>query len=454
MIATAHSDILTSIFNWFDRGTAALARLVCKRWSSLIPAYSDKDGPVYCDEYVHNHKLLLWARFQGCPWTYNTFMHAVKVASVETLDYLFQAKCQYVEWTFRYVEDYENPIPTLEWLLSHNIKGNGIGYEYAAKTGNLDLMKWLYAHGFELPEYISDDGHEYIVLYIIKSNFPFIQKKMMLEWYNSVSPIHCPWAMNDAAEAGNIDLFQYIFDAFCSSSYTERDFSPCYYAAKGGSLDMLQYLRSKGFPWDEDICNVAAQKGHFSIVKWALQNGCPFSGYVYADVIKSKSSNTLEMMNWLYDRGYPIDRKLDHDRSPAHLMVKYAIESSYPQSKQILDWLLQRKCSWHFELDISKISLETLQYIHAKGYPLDSTMYRVAAERDNLPIVEWLYSQGVLLTDEIFNGAALSRSMTILKWARARGCSYPNNYMFFYNLSQRMRRWVIADGCPSRVSVN
>mmetsp|Transcript_8247 Transcript_8247/g.17064 ORF Transcript_8247/g.17064 Transcript_8247/m.17064 type:complete len:85 (+) Transcript_8247:1-255(+) len=52
-------------------------------------------------------------------------------------------------------------------------------------------------------------------------------------------------------------------------------------AAMGGHLEVLQWLREEGSPWneytcyDEYTCEVAARGGHLELLRWALENGCP-----------------------------------------------------------------------------------------------------------------------------------------------------------------------------------
>ena len=50
----------------------------------------------------------------------------------------------------------------------------------------------------------------------------------------------------------------------------------CSGAAEGGHLEVLQWARENGCPWDSDTCDKAAGKGHLEVLKWARQNGCPW----------------------------------------------------------------------------------------------------------------------------------------------------------------------------------
>ncbi|EEH50899.1 uncharacterized protein MICPUCDRAFT_54935 [Micromonas pusilla CCMP1545] len=50
-------------------------------------------------------------------------------------------------------------------------------------------------------------------------------------------------------------------------------------AAERGHLEMLQWARANGAPWDERTCAKAARGGHLEMLQWAKAMGCPCEGY-------------------------------------------------------------------------------------------------------------------------------------------------------------------------------
>ena len=46
-------------------------------------------------------------------------------------------------------------------------------------------------------------------------------------------------------------------------------------AAAGGHLEVLQWLRANGCPWDVNTCRRAFAGGHYDMLEWAKANGCP-----------------------------------------------------------------------------------------------------------------------------------------------------------------------------------
>jgi hypothetical protein len=72
-------------------------------------------------------------------------------------------------------------------------------------------------------------------------------------------------------KTGNLEILQYlnqieIFDDYENDQYTIG-------AAQFGYLDILIWLRSKGFAWNQRVMTNAIQFGYFEIAKWAHDNG-------------------------------------------------------------------------------------------------------------------------------------------------------------------------------------
>ena len=51
--------------------------------------------------------------------------------------------------------------------------------------------------------------------------------------------------------------------------------SHCYYAAGGGHLEALQWLRSHGCAWDGQILEATIYINRLDIFRWSIGNGCP-----------------------------------------------------------------------------------------------------------------------------------------------------------------------------------
>ena len=74
-----------------------------------------------------------------------------------------------------------------------------------------------------------------------------------------------------AAFGGHVDVLDWARDRGCP-----WDEETCASAAEGGHLDVLRWARAKGCPWDEQTVDMAEEYGHEEIAAWARENGCPF----------------------------------------------------------------------------------------------------------------------------------------------------------------------------------
>src|SRR5689334_10696245 len=48
----------------------------------------------------------------------------------------------------------------------------------------------------------------------------------------------------------------------------------CNLAAAEGNLNLIEWARTNGCPWNEDTCACAAEGGHLEVLKWAIANRC------------------------------------------------------------------------------------------------------------------------------------------------------------------------------------
>jgi hypothetical protein len=101
----------------------------------------------------------------------------------------------------------------------------------AAKTGQLEVVKWLRANGWP---------------------------------WNTTT---CSWV----EEGGHLEVLQWARANGCE--WNEWTFA---FAAQGGHLEVLQWLHANGCPWDGWTCASAAEGGHLEVLQWARANGCPW----------------------------------------------------------------------------------------------------------------------------------------------------------------------------------
>jgi len=101
----------------------------------------------------------------------------------------------------------------------------------------------------------------------------------------------------------------------CSNGLPLDDKRTCAAFARGGDLEMLQWARANGCPWDEGTCAAAARGGHLEVLQWARANGCPWDARVvmigwddrvvtekFAGVVITDESHR-EVLEWAEENG-------------------------------------------------------------------------------------------------------------------------------------------------------
>ena len=100
-----------------------------------------------------------------------------------------------------------------------------------------------------------------------------------------------------AARAGHLELLQWARLNGCP-----WDVWTCVNAARNGHLDMLQWARLNGCPWDERTCASAAHNGHLEVLQWARLNGCAWDERT---CFNADERGHLEVLQWARLNGCP-----------------------------------------------------------------------------------------------------------------------------------------------------
>ena len=134
----------------------------------------------------------------------------------------------------------------------------------------------------------------------------------------------CPWDFRTcwaAATGGHLEVLQWArangasWDSRTVSvlvhanvermdcrSVAERQHNTCSAAAGGGYLEMLQWARANGAPWDEKACAAAARGGHLEVLKWLRENGCLWDARTCS---MAAGGGHLEVLQWARAKGCP-----------------------------------------------------------------------------------------------------------------------------------------------------
>ena len=103
-----------------------------------------------------------------------------------------------------------------------------------------------------------------------------------------------------AAMNGNLEVLNWAREKGCP-----WDKNVCNWATSGRHLEVLQWLRANDCPWDEETCLAAAMNGHLEVLQWARENGCPWDE---STCELAASGGHLEVLQWARANGCPAPR--------------------------------------------------------------------------------------------------------------------------------------------------
>ena len=107
-----------------------------------------------------------------------------------------------------------------------------------------------------------------------------------------------------AAFSGNLALVAWLLEQIHQGAlfYDDEGQGACAFAARGGHLEVLKWLRGDGFEWCNRTCRNAVQHGHVEVLRWARQKGCPWDADT-RDLAAEKLGYT-DSFGHLYDDYY------------------------------------------------------------------------------------------------------------------------------------------------------
>ena len=75
-----------------------------------------------------------------------------------------------------------------------------------------------------------------------------------------------------AVDYGQVELVKWL----CGEGGFAMDVTEMGMAARGGNLELVQWLRGAGCPWDYNTCFNAVYGGRVEVLRWVRENGAPW----------------------------------------------------------------------------------------------------------------------------------------------------------------------------------
>ena len=221
-----------------------------------------------------------------------------------------------------------------------------------------------------------------------------------------------------AARRGYLEVFEKYWSQGPQEKLSKLwDERTCMFAAHGGHLEVLKWLRAKGCPWDEETSNEVACEGHLEVLQWMRAQDLPYPWT--SDVCYYAAHyGHLEVLRWARSQGCPWDEEVSRAAARnGHL--------------EVLQWMRAQDppCPWTSSVCFSAAfggHLDVLRWARSQGFPLEAVMARAAAMNGHLEVLQWMRAQDPPCPwdSTVCYDAARSGHLEVLKWVIKEGCPY------------------------------
>lgn len=155
--------------------------------------------------------------------------------------------------------------------------------EEAAKKGHLEIFQALWREKYPLGRslyYAAVNGHDQFVL-----NMPFNPGMI------------CEHVFAHYAKMGNVKMF-----SWCALKKYSLGPSIAFYAAQGGSIEILKVLLDRGYISSGNVYKGAIRGGHIKVLEWLKSIGHPISDKA---IRYAEKENKPDIVDWLKKNGFP-----------------------------------------------------------------------------------------------------------------------------------------------------
>lgn len=225
----------------WDFAQGAPIRFVCQRWKEHCKYKK-------ISVITASIPLLRWIKVQGGPMGISTCAFVAADGKLETLQWLYGKTSDDPRSALSILTVIEavkkGHLSIVKWI---SLTASVVNYIscgastipicHAAQSGNLELVRWMRAYGFE--------------------------------WDSS--------ACASAAEKGHLEVLKWLRNPdFTSGENCPWDTWTCAYAARSGHLEVLKWARANGCPWNDWTGTYATvyacESGDLSVLKWVFEN--------------------------------------------------------------------------------------------------------------------------------------------------------------------------------------
>lgn len=234
----------------------------------------------------------------------------------------------------------------------------------------------------------------------------------LIEWACKKNLIHCQFYISsEAAGCGRIDALEIL--AKYNSKMNEFTFI-C--GIKSGSLDVVNYLYNSGCPIDSRAY-YEASKQHCEMLDWLFKHDIPAPDDLYSRIAENGDVRKMKLVSDFGYKLYP-----DTLRSACYYAACYG-------HIDIIEWL-KLSDVWNeveFTTDICNYAVmchqfEMVHYLYENGFPINVETFAKIVETGILDEIKWAHSKKFPMDEQAFIKAAKVGDAKILDLLHSYNC--------------------------------
>ena len=221
-------------------------------------------------------------------------------------------------------------------------------------------------------------------------------------------------------------------------------------AAMNGHLDCLKYAHENGCPWSENTCYSAARYGHLDCLKYAHKNGC---SWTKETCIAATENNHVDCLKYAFENG--IHSSFNYFQDLSNILSDIAARKGslecliYIHEKtESIKWSICSLASMNGHLHI-------LKYLKSFNLPWYNDPCSCAAMNGHLDCLKYLHENLCPWTNQTCTSAAMNGHLECLKYLHEQGCSWyiETCRLAAWNGHLECLKYAHENGCPWDISI-
>lgn len=239
--------------------------------------------------------------------------------------------------------------------------------------------------------------------------------------------------MKYAARLGSIPLLQYAWKKRCPYD----DYKCAKATAQAGHLKVLKWLKYKSeqlpciitwhyrSPYNRKICDHALEAGHLNILQWIQEQNGKYLLFDYDSCLQAAKLGKLEILKWLSTLPcWPTEEEIeDHEDDFCGTILSNPIENGH---LDVVRWLVDEKqLLWWFEFArwaVINGHFEMIKFLDQRRkeqWPLN--VYKAAAEYGHLDILKFLCQCDIYdPKGKVWRAAIRGGQVHVLQWLKQK----------------------------------